>query len=37
MPRKAQNNFKCNPYKAGKSLLDPKNLVSLTVDETNLD
>ena len=35
--KKARNDFKCNPYKAGKSLLDPKCFVSLKVDQANLD
>ena len=35
--KKACNDFKRNPYKAGKSLLDPKCFVSLKVDQANLD
>ena len=35
--KKARNDFKRNPYKAGKSLLDPKCFVSLKVDQANLD
>ena len=31
------NNFKHNLYKAGKSLLDAKCLVSIKVDQANLD
>ena len=34
---KAKNKFKCNPYKAGKCLLDPKCFVSLKVNQANLD
>ena len=34
---KAKNKFKCNPYKAGKCLVDPKCFVSLKVDQANLD
>ena len=37
MLKKARNDFKRNPYKAGKSLLDPKCFVSLKVDQANLD
>ena len=35
--KKACNNFKINPYKTGKSLLDPYCFVSLKVDQANLD
>ena len=35
--KKACNDFERNPYKAGKSLLDPKCFVSLKVDKANLD
>ena len=35
--KKVRNDFKRNPYKASKSLLDPKCFVSLKVDQTNLD
>ena len=37
MLKKARKDFKCNPYKAGKSLLDSKYFVSLKVDQANLD
>ena len=35
--KKAHNDSKRNPYKAGKSLLDPKCFVSLKVDQANFD
>ena len=35
--KKAHKDFKCYPYKASKSLLDPKYFVSLKVDQANLD
>ena len=34
---KAKNEFKVNPYKAGKNLLDPKCYCSLKVDQGTLD
>ena len=37
MLKKARNDFKRNPYKACKSLPDPKCFVSLKVDQANLD
>ena len=35
--KKARNDFKANPYNAGKTLLDPKCYVNLKVDEEDLD
>ena len=35
--KKAKNEFKVNPYKAGKNLLDPKCYCSLKVDQETLD
>ena len=35
--KKARNDFKHNPYMAGKSLLDPKCFVSLKIYQANLD
>ena len=35
--KKACNNFRCNPYKAGKSVFDSKYFVSLNVGQANLD
>ena len=35
--KKARNDFKRNPHKAGKSLFDPKSFVSLKADQANLD
>ena len=35
--KRAKNEFKVNPYKAGKNLLDPKCYCSLKVDQETLD
>ena len=35
--KKAKNEFKANPYKAGKNLLDPKCYYSPKVDQETLD
>ena len=35
--KKARNEFKANPYNAGKTLLDPKCYVNLKVEQANLD
>ena len=35
--KKAKNEFKVNPYKVGKSLLDPKCYCSLKVDQETID
>ena len=35
--KKAKNEFKVNPYKAGKNLLDPKCYCSLKVDQETLE
>ena len=35
--KRAKNEFKVNPYKAGKNLLDPKCYFSLKVDQETLD
>ena len=35
--KKAKNDFKSNPYNAGKNLLDPKCYVNLKVKEEDLD
>ena len=35
--KKARNDFKANPYNAGKTLLDPKRYVNLKVEEEDLD
>ena len=35
--KKAKNDFKSNPYNAGKTLLDPKCYVNLKVDQEDLD
>ena len=35
--KKAKNEFKVNPYKAGKNLLDPRCYCSLKVDQKTLD
>ena len=37
MLKKPRNDFKRNPFKAGKSLLDCKCFVSLKVDQANLE
>ena len=35
--KKAKNDFKSNPYNAGKTLLDPKCYVNLKVEQEDLD
>ena len=35
--KKARNDFKANPYNAGKTLLDPKCYVNLKVEQADLD
>ena len=35
--KRAKNDFRVNPYKAGKNLLDPKCYCSLRVDQETLD
>ena len=35
--KKAKKEFKVNPYKTGKNLLDPKYYCSLNVDQETLD
>ena len=35
--KKARNDFKANPYNAGKTLLDPKRYVNLKVGQADLD
>ena len=35
--KKAKNDFKSNPYNAGKALLDPKCYVNLKVEQEDLD
>ena len=37
MVKKAKNDFKSNPYNAGKTLLDPKCYVNLKVKQEDLD
>ena len=35
--KKAKNDFKSNPYNAGKTLLDPKFYINLKVEQEDLD
>ena len=37
LTKKARNDFKANPYNAGKTLLDPKCYVNLKVEQADLD
>ena len=37
LAKKGRNNFKANPYNAGKTLLDPKRYVNLKVEQEDLE